>query len=378
MDSGLRRNDESCAPSQDLNLGALGALGESPFPRFRAYRAFAAFAGRVPANAAPVNAGGFGLNCAANPVQRVSAMADNPDLDAVRHYLLDLQDRICDALAGEDGQVFSEDSWDRPGGGGGRSRVLEEGNVFEKAGVNFSHVHGDGLPPSATAQRPELAGRRFQAMGVSLVIHPRNPNVPTSHANVRFFIAEKPDADPVWWFGGGFDLTPYYGEREDARHWHATAREACAPFGDDVYPRYKQWCDEYFFLRHRGEPRGIGGLFFDDLNGWGFERSFAFLRSVGDHYIPAYLPIVRRRRELPYGERERSFQLYRRGRYVEFNLVYDRGTLFGLQSGGRTESILMSLPPLVSWRYDWHPEPGSREAELYEVFLKPHDWLGEP
>ncbi len=304
-------------------------------------------------------------------------MADNPDLDAVRHYLLDLQERICDALATEDGEAFREDSWDRPGGGGGRSRVLEEGRVFEKAGVNFSHVHGDGLPPSATAQRPELAGRGFQAMGVSLVIHPRNPHVPTSHANVRFFIAEKPGAEPVWWFGGGFDLTPYYGERDDARHWHATAQAACAPFGDEVYPRYKQWCDEYFFLRHRGEPRGIGGLFFDDLNAWGFERSFAFLRSVGDHYVPAYLPIVRRRRNTPYGERERAFQLYRRGRYVEFNLVYDRGTLFGLQSGGRTESILMSLPPLVSWRYDWHPEPGSREDELYEVFLKPRDWLGE-
>ena len=303
-------------------------------------------------------------------------MPDQADIAAVKDYLTRLQDDICEALAAEDGQAFREDSWDRPGGGGGRSRVLEGGHVFEKGGVNFSHVFGDGLPPSATAQRPELAGRSFQAMGVSLVIHPRNPHVPTSHANVRFFIAERPDAEPVWWFGGGFDLTPYYGRREDARHWHATAREACAPFGDEVYPRFKQWCDDYFHLKHRNEPRGVGGLFFDDLNEWGFERSFAFMRSVGDHYIPAYLPIVQRRRGLAYGEREREFQLYRRGRYVEFNLVYDRGTIFGLQTGGRTESILMSLPPLVSWRYDWHPEPGSAEAELYEVFLRPRDWLG--
>ena len=302
-------------------------------------------------------------------------MSDLPDIEAVRGYLLDLQDRICEALADEDGAPFREDAWQRPGGGGGRSRVLEGGQLFEKAGVNFSHVFGDGLPPSATAQRPELAGRRFQAMGVSLVIHPRNPHIPTSHANVRFFIAEKPDADPVWWFGGGFDLTPYYGRHEDARHWHATAKAACDPFGEDVYGRFKQWCDDYFFLKHRDEPRGIGGLFFDDLNEWGFERSFAFLRSVGDHYVPAYLPIVQRRRADPHGEREREFQLYRRGRYVEFNLVYDRGTIFGLQTGGRTESILMSLPPLVSWRYDWRPEPGSAEAELYDVFLKPRDWL---
>jgi coproporphyrinogen III oxidase len=304
-------------------------------------------------------------------------VTDRPDAAAVKAYLTDLQDRICTALAAEDGRPFREDSWERPGGGGGRSRVLEDGRVFEKAGVNFSHVFGDGLPPSATAQRPELAGRGFQAMGVSLVIHPHNPHVPTSHANVRFFIAEKEGAEPVWWFGGGFDLTPYYGKRDDARHWHATARAACAPFGDDVHPRYKQWCDEYFFLKHRNEPRGIGGLFFDDLNEWGFERSFAFTRSVGDHYAPAYLPIVQRNRDRDYGERERRFQLYRRGRYVEFNLVYDRGTIFGLQTGGRTESILMSLPPLVSWRYDWRPEPGSPEAELYEVYLKPRDWLAE-
>ena len=304
-------------------------------------------------------------------------MSDHPDVDAVTAYLLDLQERICAALAAEDGKPFREDSWERAGGGGGRSRVLEGGKVFEKAGVNFSHVFGEGLPPSATAQRPELAGRSFQAMGVSLVIHPRNPNVPTSHANVRFFVAEKPDAEPVWWFGGGFDLTPYYGQREDARHWHATAMAACETFGKEVYPRFKRWCDDYFYLKHRDEPRGIGGLFFDDLNEWGFERSFAFMRSVGDHYVPAYLPIVQRRREAPYGDREREFQLYRRGRYVEFNLVYDRGTIFGLQTGGRTESILMSLPPLVTWRYDWHPEPGSAEAELYEVFLKPRDWLAD-
>ena len=304
-------------------------------------------------------------------------MADTPDIDAVKHYLLDLQERICNALTIEDGQAFREDSWERTGGGGGRSRVLENGQVFEKAGVNFSHVFGDGLPASATAQRPELVGRGFQALGVSLVIHPNNPHVPTSHANVRFFIAEKPGAEPVWWFGGGFDLTPYYGRREDARHWHSTAHAACEPFGSEVYPRYKKWCDDYFHLKHRNEPRGIGGLFFDDLNEWGFERSFAFMRSVGDHYLPAYLPIVQRRRDADFGEHERQFQLYRRGRYVEFNLVYDRGTIFGLQTGGRTESILMSLPPLVSWHYNWQPEPGSREAELYEVFLKPRDWLAE-
>ena len=305
-------------------------------------------------------------------------MPENIDVEGVKTYLLDLQDRICTALGDEDGGPgFREDSWDRAEGGGGRSRVLEDGQVFEKAGVNFSHVFGAGLPPSATAQRPELAGRGFQAMGVSLVIHPRNPRVPTSHANVRFFVAEKPGAEPVWWFGGGFDLTPYYGVEEDAVHWHRTAEAACRPFGDDVYPRFKGWCDDYFFLKHRGEPRGIGGLFFDDLNAWGFERTFAFMRSVGDHYVPAYLPIVQRRKDDPYTERQRDFQLYRRGRYVEFNLVYDRGTLFGLQSGGRTESILMSLPPEVSFRYDWHPEPESPEAELYDRYLVPRDWLAE-
>ncbi len=298
-------------------------------------------------------------------------------VNQVRDYLLKLQDNICQAFERLDGDSrFREDEWTREEGGGGRSRVLEGGAVFEKAGINFSHVHGSELPPSATAARPELAGRRFQAMGVSLVIHPHNPYVPTSHANVRFFIAEKEGAEPVWWFGGGFDLTPYYGFEEDAIHWHRLSHEACSAFGDAVYPRYKQWCDDYFYLKHRAEPRGIGGLFFDDLNEGGFEYCFAFMQSVGNHYLPAYLPIVERRRDMAYGERERTFQLYRRGRYVEFNLVYDRGTLFGLQSGGRTEAILMSLPPLVTWRYDWHPEPDTPEAELYEVFLKPRDWLG--
>lgn len=302
-------------------------------------------------------------------------MPEQVDIPTVKSYLLDLQDRICAALEAEDGTGrFREDSWERPEGGGGRSRVLTEGAVLEQVGVGFSHVHGPGLPPSATVQRPELAGRSFEALGVSLVFHPRNPYVPTTHMNVRVFVAEKPGEEPVWWFGGGFDLTPYYGFEEDAVHWHRTARAACEPFGADVYPRYKRWCDDYFFLKHRGEPRGIGGIFFDDLNEGGFERCFGFLRSVGDHFLPAYLPILQRRKDMPHGERERDFQLYRRGRYVEFNLVWDRGTLFGLQSGGRTESILMSLPPLVRWRYDWRPEPGSPEARLYEEFLRPRDW----
>lgn len=297
-------------------------------------------------------------------------------LDAVKRYLLDLQDRICFALSQEDNDaLFLEDSWEREQGGGGRSRVLENGAVFEKAGVNFSHVHGDALPPSATAARPELAGRSFQAMGVSLVIHPHNPYVPTSHANVRFFIAEKEGEEPVWWFGGGFDLTPYYGFEEDVVHWHQTAKDACAPFGDEIYPEFKAWCDRYFYLKHRDEPRGVGGLFFDDLNRFGFEKSFALMRSIGDAYVPAYQPIVARRKGHDYGERERDFQLYRRGRYVEFNLVYDRGTIFGLQSGGRTESILMSLPPLVRWEYDYQPESGTPEAELYEKFLIHREWL---
>ncbi len=297
------------------------------------------------------------------------------DKDAVKQYLLDLQDVVCAALEEEDGRAtFREDAWDRPQGGGGRSRVLSEGAYIEKAGVNFSHVKGDKLPPSASAQRPELAGRGFEAMGVSLIVHPHNPYAPTSHANVRFFVATKEGEAPVWWFGGGFDLTPFYGFREDAVHWHRTAKAACMPFGTDLYERYKKWCDEYFFLKHRQEPRGVGGLFFDDVNEGGFAHSFDFMRSVGDHYLEAYRPIMARRKDMPYGARERDFQLYRRGRYVEFNLVYDRGTLFGLQSGGRTESILVSMPPLVRWEYDWQPEPGSPEAELYEVFLQPNDW----
>lgn len=305
---------------------------------------------------------------------------DQPDKQQVKEYLLQLQQTICCALEEEDGKArFFQDSWQRePGdhlGGGGISAVLKEGGVFEQAGVNFSHVTGDQLPGSATAHRPELAGRAFEAMGVSLVIHPNNPYVPTSHANVRFFIAEKADEEPVWWFGGGFDLTPYYGNDEDCRHWHKMASLACQPFGEGVYAKYKAWCDDYFYLKHRQEPRGIGGLFFDDLNEGGFENCFDFMQSVGDHYLLAYIPIVRRRRHMTYAERERNFQLYRRGRYVEFNLVYDRGTLFGLQSGGRTESILMSLPPLVRWQYNWQPEPGSEEALLYERYLKPRDWL---
>ncbi|MEW8052545.1 MAG: oxygen-dependent coproporphyrinogen oxidase [Candidatus Thiodiazotropha sp.] len=305
---------------------------------------------------------------------------DQPDKQQVKAYLLQLQQTICCALEEEDGKArFFQDSWQREPaahlGGGGISAVLREGSVFEQAGVNFSHVTGDQLPGSATAHRAELAGRAFEAMGVSLVIHPNNPYVPTSHANVRFFIAEKADETPVWWFGGGFDLTPYYGDDDDCRHWHKMANLACKPFGEDVYATYKTWCDDYFYLKHRQEPRGIGGLFFDDLNEWGFEQCFDFMQSVGDHYLLAYMPIVKRRRDTVYGERERNFQLYRRGRYVEFNLVYDRGTLFGLQSGGRTESILMSLPPLVRWQYDWQPEPGSAEALLYERYLKPRDWL---
>lgn len=300
------------------------------------------------------------------------------DIAAVKDYLMNLQERICAALEQADGQAaFVEDDWQRPGGGGGRSRIIERGALLEKGGVGFSHVYGDGMPPSATAHRPELAGRGFQAMGVSLVMHPDNPHVPTSHANVRFFVAEKDGADPVWWFGGGFDLTPYYATEEDCIHWHRVARDACAPFGDDVYPRYKKWCDEYFHLKHRQEARGVGGLFFDDLNEWGFERCFAFMRAIGDAYLEAYLPIIERRRNTPWNEQQKAFQEYRRGRYVEFNLVWDRGTLFGLQSGGRTESILMSLPPTVRWDYNWQPEPGSAEARLAEEFLPPRDWLKE-
>jgi coproporphyrinogen III oxidase len=298
--------------------------------------------------------------------------------DHVKNYLLDLQDSICNDLQKlEDSAHFVEDQWLRDEGGGGRTRVIADGALFEKGGVNFSHVYGSQLPPSATAARPELAGRSFEAMGVSLVIHPCNPYVPTSHANVRFFIAEKPGEEPVWWFGGGYDLTPYYPFDEDCVHWHQVARGACEPFGKDLYPRFKRWCDDYFYLKHRQETRGVGGLFFDDVNEPCFDDCFAFLRSVGDSYTDAYMPIVERRRNISWGERERHFQLYRRGRYVEFNLVFDRGTLFGLQSGGRTESILMSLPPLVRWEYNWQPQPGSPEANLYDNFLKPRDWLQE-
>ena len=294
--------------------------------------------------------------------------------EAVRTYLTDLQNRIVARLAALDGIEFHRDSWQRDAGGGGTSCVIENGHLFERGGVNFSHVMGERLPPSASAGRPELAGRSFQAMGVSLVLHPRNPYVPTVHMNVRFFVAEQAGAQPVWWFGGGMDLTPYYGFEEDAVHFHRTCRAALTPFGADWHPRFKQWCDEYFFLKHRGEPRGVGGVFFDDLSEPGFDTSFAMMRSVGDAFLDAYAPIAERRRQLAYGERERDFQAYRRGRYVEFNLVFDRGTLFGLQSGGRTESILMSLPPIVKWRYDWRPAPGSPEAKLYEVFLVPRDW----
>ena len=303
-----------------------------------------------------------------------------PSTDLVKQYLLDLQNRICSAIAAEELEgSFREDQWDylgagNKGGGGGKARVLEGGKVFEKAGVNFSHVTGDQLPASATAHRPHMAGRSFQAMGVSLVIHPDNPFVPTSHANVRMLIAHKEGEAPIWWFGGGYDLTPYYGFAEDCQHWHQVAKQACEPFGDDVYPRYKKWCDDYFFLKHRNEPRGIGGLFYDDLNEWSFVRSFEFMQSVGDSFIDAYLPIVQRRKSMAYTRRHKRFQEYRRGRYVEFNLVYDRGTLFGLQSGGRTESILMSLPPHVRWDYNWSPEPGTEEARLYEEFLTPKNW----
>jgi len=294
----------------------------------------------------------------------------------VREYLLGLQQEICSALEEQDGAArFADDQWRRSEGGGGTSKVLTNGRVFEKAGVNFSEVHGDQMPASATAQRPVLAGRAFRALGVSLVVHPENPFVPTTHMNVRFFAAHKPGSEPVWWFGGGFDLTPYYGFAEDAKHWHRIANAACEDFGTETYPRYKQWCDEYFFLKHRNETRGIGGLFFDDLNEWPLEHCFAFMQSVGNHFLPAYLPIVERRKDTEFGEEQKWFQQYRRGRYVEFNLVYDRGTLFGLQSNGRTESILMSLPPVVRWEYDWQPQPGSAEATLYEEFLTPRDWL---
>ncbi len=298
------------------------------------------------------------------------------NIETVKRYLIKLQDNICEALQKEESVAgFEEDQWTYPGGGGGKTRVMAGGETFEQAGVNYSYVRGDTLPAAATAQRPELTGRSFQAVGVSLVVHPLNPHAPTSHANVRFFIAESEDKPAIWWFGGGFDLTPYYPVEEDVIHWHRTALSACQPFGEEVYPKFKAWCDDYFFLKHRNETRGVGGLFFDDLNEWGFDRCYDFMCSVGDHFVPAYLPILQRRKDNSYGSHERDFQLYRRGRYVEFNLVYDRGTLFGLQSGGRTESILMSLPPVVNWRYNWQPEPGSAEEILYRDYLKPRDWL---
>ena len=301
---------------------------------------------------------------------------NQPDAEAVKRFLLSLQDDICLALEEIDQkESFKEEEWQRQDGGGGRTRVMAEGGVFEQAGVNFSHVMGDSMPASATAKRPELEGRSFEAMGVSLVIHPNNPYIPTSHANVRFFIAEKEGEEPIWWFGGGFDLTPYYPFEEDVIHWHKQAKLACDEIDPEYYTKYKKWCDEYFYLPHRNETRGVGGLFFDDLNEKGFEHCFSFMKNVGNNFIPAYLPIVKKRQSTPFGERERDFQLYRRGRYVEFNLVYDRGTLFGLQTGGRTESILMSLPPLVKWRYNWQPEPGTDEARLYDYFLKPQNWL---
>jgi coproporphyrinogen III oxidase len=297
------------------------------------------------------------------------------DANLIKDYLTDLQDWIVGKLESEDGLSFRRDTWKRPEGGGGISCLIEEGGLFERGGVNFSHVTGNSLPPSASASRPELAGRAFEAMGVSLVMHPRSPYIPTVHMNVRFFVAEKAGAAPVWWFGGGMDLTPYYGFEEDVVHFHQTCKAAVAPFGEDLHQKLKKWCDSYFHLKHRNEPRGVGGIFFDDMSQPDFDTCFGLTRSVGDHFVDAYVPILERRKDLPFGERERDFQAYRRGRYVEFNLVYDRGTLFGLQSGGRTESILMSLPPLVKWRYDWKPEPGSPEAVLYSEFLTARDWV---
>jgi coproporphyrinogen III oxidase len=297
------------------------------------------------------------------------------DGQAVKDFLLSLQQRTVAALSELDGKSFRRDTWDRPEGGSGISCLIEEGNLFERGGVNFSHVFGSQLPPSATASRPHLAGRAFEVMGVSLVMHPLNPFVPTVHMNVRFFIARKEGEEPVWWFGGGMDLTPYYGFEEDARQFHRTCRDALAPFGPELHPRFKKWCDAYFYLKHRAEPRGVGGIFFDDFNELPFAQSFALTRSVGESFLVGYRPIIERRRAIVFGERERDFQAYRRGRYVEFNLVYDRGTLFGLQSGGRTESILMSLPPIAKWRYDWRPEAGSAEDTLYKEFLTGRDWV---
>lgn len=309
------------------------------------------------------------MNCSTNSLPANA-------IELVKTFLLNLQQSICNSLEDIDGHgKFLKDEWTRPLGGGGISRVMDNGAIFAKAGVNFSHVSGEQLPPSASAHRQEIAGANFNALGLSLVIHPDNPFVPTTHANVRFFIAEKEGMPPVWWFGGGFDLTPYYGFEEDCKHWHETAQKACLPFGDDMYPRFKKWCDEYFFIKHRNEARGIGGLFFDDLNEGGFENSFSFMKSIGEHFLEAYCPIVNKRKNLPYNAKQKAFQLYRRGRYVEFNLVYDRGTLFGLQSGGRTESILMSLPPEVHWHYNWQPEENSAEARLYTDFLPARDWI---
>jgi coproporphyrinogen III oxidase len=299
----------------------------------------------------------------------------NMERDTVKAYLTDLQERIVNVLEQTDGHTFLRDAWQRPEGGEGLSCVIEEGKVFERGGVNFSHVRGQKLPGSATAKRPELAGCGFEAMGLSLVLHPRNPYAPTTHFNVRFFCAQPPGGEPVWWFGGGMDLTPYYGFTEDTVHFHRTCRDALAPFGAEYHPRFKQWCDEYFYLKHRNEPRGIGGIFFDDFHERDFDFSFSLMQSVSEHFLSSYMPILQRRSAMSYGERERDFQAYRRGRYVEFNLVWDRGTLFGLQSGGRTESILMSLPPIVKWRYDWQPEKGSEEERLYQEFLVAKDWL---
>ena len=302
-------------------------------------------------------------------------MVAQQQIDNVKNFLLKLQDDICQTLSLADGKgEFIEDEWRREEGGGGRSRVMTNGAAIEQGGVNFSHVFGTQMPASATAHRPELAGRNFQAMGVSLVIHPHNPYVPTSHANVRFFIAEKEGHAPIWWFGGGFDLTPSYAFKEDVIHWHRVAKNICDPYGEDVYPKYKKWCDDYFYLKHRQETRGVGGLFFDDLNEWGFDQSFSFMQAVGNGYLDAYIPILENRKNSEFGEREREYQLYRRGRYVEFNLVYDRGTLFGLQTGGRTESILMSMPPLARWEYNYVPLANSPEAKL-SSYLKPQEWL---
>ncbi|NOU51394.1 oxygen-dependent coproporphyrinogen oxidase [Pseudoalteromonas sp. JBTF-M23] len=298
------------------------------------------------------------------------------NLETVKAFLLSLQDAICAGLEQADGQAkFVEDAWQREEGGGGRTRVITDGAVIEQGGVNYSHVYGESMPASATAHRPELAGRSFHACGVSLVIHPKNPHIPTSHANVRFFIAEKEGEEPIWWFGGGFDLTPFYPVLDDVKHWHQVAKDLCIPFGEQVYDDYKKWCDDYFYLKHRGETRGVGGLFFDDLNQWGFEKSFAFMQAVGNGFLDAYLPIIERRKDTAFTEHERQFQLYRRGRYVEFNLVWDRGTLFGLQTGGRTESILMSMPPLARWEYNFTPAADSPEAKLYDFYLQPRNWL---